>query len=60
MDSNQFEEIALHAHQLMSEQDFDSIAVAAIDFKKNRKFLPLAIIPMCRIQPKPYLYHSST
>lgn len=36
MDSNQFEEIALHAHQLMSEQDFDSIAVAAIDFKKNQ------------------------
>lgn len=35
MDTESFEKIATHTHQLMLEQDFDSIAVAAIDFKSN-------------------------
>lgn len=36
MKIDQFEKIATHAHQLMADQDFDSIAVAAIDFKSNQ------------------------
>lgn len=36
MDTQYFEKIATHTHQLMLEQDFDSIAIAAIDFKTNQ------------------------